>query len=306
MPNGVVLGVATAVSWGTSDFIARFAIKNTGSVRALFGVQFWGAAFLTILLFFARDWGHLFDGSGWQPWAWGMVAGTINTCAMLALYRAFEIGKLAVVAPISASYPALTVILSTLSGERFSVYRALGIVAAFAGVLLVAAGEARKPDLHAGQRLPSPAFAASGGSHRAVRRTGILCAAGAALGFAVLFWLLGTRIIPRTGAIATVWMIRLTGTAITLTILLAQKIPLRVESKRAGAQLYSMAFFDTAAFALSNLGMRIEQVAIVSLLGSLYGAVTVALAAIFLRERIAPLQWSGIAAIFLGIVLMNS
>jgi len=306
MPNGVVLGIATAVSWGTSDFIARFAIKSTGSVRALFGVQFWGAVFLTVLLFFTRDWGHLFDGSGWQPWAWGIVAGTINTCAMLALYRAFETGKLAVVAPISASYPALTVILSTLSGERFSVYRALGIVAAFAGVLLVAAGEAPKPDLHANQKSPASAFAASGGRHPARRRTGILCAAAAALGFAVLFWLLGTRIIPRTGAIATVWMIRLTGTAITLAILLAQKSPLRVASKRTGAQLYSMAFFDSAAFALSNLGMRIEQVAIVSLLGSLYGAVTVSLAAVFLRERIAPLQWSGIAAIFLGIVLMNS
>jgi len=100
-------------------------------------------------------------------------------------------------------------------------------------------------------------------------------------------------------------MIRLTGTAITLAILRAQKSPLRVVSKRAGAQLYSMAFFDTAAFALSNFGMRIEQVTIVSLLGSLYGAVTVALAAIFVCERIAPLQWSGIAAIFLGIVLMN-
>src|SRR5262245_14247759 len=229
MPSGVLLGLATAVSWGTSDFIARFAIKTSGSVRALLGVQFWGAILLTILLFLARDWGHLFDGSGWQPWAWGVVAGTINTCAMLALYRAFEIGKLAVVAPISASYPALTVMLSTLSGERFSLYRALGIVAAFAGVLLVAAGERQ-----------SPALAAPGAGNPASLRRGVLCAAGAALGFGVLFWLLGTRIIPRTGAIATVWMIRLTGTAITLVILLTQRIPLRVASKRTGAQLYSM------------------------------------------------------------------
>jgi len=296
MPNGVVLGIATAVSWGASDFIARFAIKTVGSVRALFGVQFWGAVFLAILLFFTGDWGHLFDGSGWQPWAWGILAGTINTCAMLALYRAFAVGKLAAVAPISASYPALTVILSTLSGERFSLYRALGILAAFTGVLLVAAGEAP-------HRAPR---AAKSGSSTSAASAGILSAAGAALGFAVLFWLLGTRIIPSTGAIASVWMIRLTGTAITLVILLVQRIPLHVVNKRTGAQLYSMAFFDSAAFALSNLGMRVEQVAIVSLLGSLYGAVTVALAAVFLRERIAPLQWSGIAAIFLGIVLMNA
>jgi drug/metabolite transporter (DMT)-like permease len=67
-----------------------------------------------------------------------------------------------------------------------------------------------------------------------------------------------------------------------------------------------MGFFDTAAFALSNLGMRIEQVAILSVLGSLYGAVTVALAAIFLRERIAVLQWLGIIAIFVGVTLMNA
>jgi drug/metabolite transporter (DMT)-like permease len=66
-----------------------------------------------------------------------------------------------------------------------------------------------------------------------------------------------------------------------------------------------MGYLDTAAFALSNLGMRIEQVAVVSVLGSLYGAVTVALAAAFLKERIAPMQWTGIAAIFLGVALMN-
>jgi drug/metabolite transporter (DMT)-like permease len=29
------------------------------------------------------------------------------------------------------------------------------------------------------------------------------------------------------------------------------------------------------------------------------------LAATFLKERIAPLQWTGIAAILLGVVLMN-
>ena len=133
--------MATAVSWGSADFLARFATRAVGSVRALFGMQFWGAIFVTILLFFARDWGHLFDGSGWQPWAWGILAGSLNTFAMLALYRAFEIGKLSLVGPVSASYPALTVILSLLSGERLSAYRALGIVAAVLGVILVAAGD---------------------------------------------------------------------------------------------------------------------------------------------------------------------
>ena len=305
MPGGVVLGVATAISWGTSDFIARFAIRTTGVVRALFGVQAWGALLLTILLFFAHDWGHLFDGSGWPPWAWGIVAGSINTCAMLALYRAFSVGKMAVVAPISASYPALTVLLSTLSGERFPLYRALGILAALAGVMLVAAGE-KSPQSPTSSAAPrSIKLMTSPAQNRARQSSGIPWAVAAALGFGVLFWLLGTRIIPRTGALATIWMIRVTGTLITLAILLAQKTSFRVKNKHTSAQLYSMGFFDTAAFALSNLGMRIEQVAIVSVLGSLYGAVTVVLSALFLRERIAALQWLGIASIFSGIILMN-
>jgi drug/metabolite transporter (DMT)-like permease len=291
MPSGIVLGIATAVSWGSADFLARFATRVVGSVRALFGMQCWGAIFVTILLFFSRDWGHLFDGSGWQPWAWGILAGAVNTFAMLALYRAFEIGKLSLVGPVSASYPALTVILSMLSGEHLSAISIAGIVAVLLGVLWVAAGEKSRVN-------PNPEQTSEG-------IAGLGWAIAAAASFGVLFWLLGIRIIPRTGAVATVWLIRVTGAILTFATVLVKKIPLRIKSRQISAQLYTMGFFDTGAFALSNLGMRLGQVAAVSVLGSLYGAVTVALAATFLKERIAPLQWTGIAAIFLGVVLMN-
>src|SRR5260370_37870126 len=99
-------------------------------MRALLGMQAWGAVFVTILLLFARDWGHLFDGSGWQPWGWGILAGSINSFAMLALYRSFEIGKLSLVGPVSSSYPALTLILSLFSGARLTLYRACVIFTA--------------------------------------------------------------------------------------------------------------------------------------------------------------------------------
>jgi len=307
MPGGVLLGIATAVSWGSSDFLARFATRTTGTTRALLGMQSCGALFVTILLVFSRNWGHLFDGSGWQPWAWGVLAGAINTGAMFALYRSFELGKMAVVAPISASYPALTVILSLLSGEKLSLYRGLGIIAAFAGVILVATGEKTSNSLSVPSEFDPCSLRSQVSAHgTGAPVRGILWAVVAAIGFGFLFWLLGAHIIARTGAIPTVWLIRLTGTALTFCIALATGVPLRIPNKRTRAQLYSMGFFDTAAFAFSNLGMRIEQVAVVSVLGSLYGAVTVALAAAFLRERIALVQWSGVAAIFLGIILMNA
>jgi drug/metabolite transporter (DMT)-like permease len=66
-----------------------------------------------------------------------------------------------------------------------------------------------------------------------------------------------------------------------------------------------MGLLDTSAFVLSNRGMQMEQVAIVSVLGSLYGAVTVGLASIFLKEHVAKWQWAGIVTIFLGIFLIS-
>jgi drug/metabolite transporter (DMT)-like permease len=66
-----------------------------------------------------------------------------------------------------------------------------------------------------------------------------------------------------------------------------------------------MGLGDTTAFVFSNRAMQLEQVAVVSVLGSLYGAVTVALAAIVLREHVSRWQWLGIGAIFSGIYLMS-
>jgi drug/metabolite transporter (DMT)-like permease len=51
--------------------------------------------------------------------------------------------------------------------------------------------------------------------------------------------------------------------------------------------------------------MRLEQVSVVSVLASLYGAVTVLLSAVVLRERMSGWQWLGIVAIFAGIGLIS-
>ncbi len=44
---------------------------------------------------------------------------------------------------------------------------------------------------------------------------------------------------------------------------------------------------DTSAYVFNNFGMKLEQISVVSVLASLYGAVTVALAALILKERVS-------------------
>lgn len=288
---GILLGLLTALTWGGSDFLARFATLRIGTLRAMFYMQATGLALLSICLPWLGGWGHLHDGSGWQPWAWGIFAGCINAFSTLTLYRSFEVGKMAVVAPLSASYPALTVILSLVSGERLTAARAAGIVCTMLGIVLVARGEQapHKDDVEGNKR--------SG--------KGIGWALYSAAGFGVLFWLLGNHIVPRVGAPQTVWMIRLTCVFITGIILILAKQSIALPRGPVRWYVWAMGLLDTGAFVVSNRGMQLEQVAIVSVLGSLYGAVTVGLAAIFLREHVAKWQWAGIATIFAGILLIS-
>ncbi len=296
---GVLLGLAAALSWGFADFLARFATRRIGALRTLFYMQAAGFVFLTAALPRLGGWGHLHDGSGWAPWGWGALAGTLNTCAMFALYRSFEIGKLSIVAPISASYPALTVLLSVLTGERLTPGRGAGIALTVAGVILASAGavEARDGSVKDAPQRPKKGSA------------GILWALFAALVFGVLFWLLGIRVVPRVGGPASVWMIRLTSTLLSAVLVLAlrQRVwpPVRASLGNLALLVAGMGLLDTAAFVCNNLGVLFEQVSVVSVLTSLYGAVTVALAAAFLREKLAWWQWTGIALIFGGVFFLG-
>jgi drug/metabolite transporter (DMT)-like permease len=287
---GILLGLLTALTWGGSDFLARFATERMGTLRTLLYMQLIGFILLTMALPWFGGWGHLADGSGWQPWAWGVLAGCVNAISTLSLYRSFEIGKMAVVAPLSASYPVISVSLSLLSGERLSAVRVAGIICTMLGVLLVAGGE-KAPDTNDAD---------------AMRRSGkgVGWALTSALGFGMLFWLLGLRVIPRVGAPQTVWMIRMTCTLIAGAVILAARQPIQLPRNTRSISL-GMGIGDTSAFVLSNRAMQIEQVAVVSVLGSLYGAVTVALAAIVLREHVSRWQWAGIGSIFAGIYLMS-
>ncbi len=288
---GILLGLLTALSWGGADFLARFATHRIGTLRTMLYMQLVGLLLLTIFLPLLGGWGHLADGSGCQPWAWGILAGTINASGTLALYRAFEIGKMAVAAPVSASYPALTLLLSWLTGEHLTLVRMVGIVLTLLGVVVVAGGE-KEPD-------------GNGAGPTQKNRKGVGWALCAAIAFGFLFWFLGNRVVPRVGAAQAVWLIRLTSSIIATATILVWKQPIKLPPGDLRWMALGMGAMDTGAFVLSNRGMQMEQVAVISVLGSLYGAVTVGLAAIFVREHVSPWQWFGIVTIFAGICLIS-
>lgn len=292
---GILLGLATALCWGSADLFARFAARRMGAFRTMLYMQVCGFCLLTLVMRPLGGWGHLFDGSGWRPWAWGVLAGLLNTISTLALYRSFEIGKLSTVAPISASYPVLTMLLSAMTGERLTPARLAGLLLTIAGVVVVARGE----------KVVDDADPIDGETRSAKKRLGVEWAIVSALGFGVMFWLLGLRVVPMVGSAPSVWIIRLTSVCATALAILAFRQSLAAPLRRDTPWIFGVGLLDTSAYVFNNFGMAQEQTSVVSVLASLYGAVTVGLAAMFLRESVSRLQWVGIAGIFAGILLIS-
>ena len=291
---GILLGLAAALGWGVADFMARFATRRAGAYRTLMYMQLIGFLILTAAMAATGHWSKFFPSrTEHQAWAWAICAGLLNVGSAFSLYRSFEVGVLALVAPIAASYPALTVLLSLWSGERLTVPHALGVIAAIVGVVLAAV------------TFSAPPAESSPADPRRHLFRGVSWALAAAVGFGLLFWVLGFHVMPVFGGAASVWMVRVT-TFSTLALLV---VPLRQSGKPPqGSMLWLVAgvgVIDTAAFVANNLALKYQQVAVASVLSSLYGAVTVLLAAIFLRDKLGRTQWAGVGLIFLGIALVS-
>jgi drug/metabolite transporter (DMT)-like permease len=306
----IILGLTGALCWGGADFAARFASRRVGAYRTLFFMQFFGFIALSVYLKFR---GGFFEGiaPGWHPWALAALAGVINMIASLSLYYSFQIGVMSIVGPVSSAYPALTVALAVASGERITALRGAGLAVTLVGVILAAT--TFTPPV-AGPVNESPANESgvkeTGATEAAAKETahlsrGVGWALLAALGFGVLFWFLGFYVVPAVGPTISVWVIRLTSFSVLALAAIPTRQSLKLPSGSVWWLLAAVGFLDTAAFVANNAGLHTGQVSVVSVLASLYGAVTVILAWIFLREKLERSQWLGIILIFAGIVLVS-
>ena len=300
---GILLGLAAAFNWGAADFMARFATRRIGALRALLFMQLFGFLALTVVMAATGHWSKFFPAFRWSIWAWIVLAGVLSVLGALALYRSFEIGVLALVSPIAASYPALTVLLSISTGERLTRAHTFGVVAVIVGVIAAALASPAQSEstvnVPAGLERKSPEY------HRAHLLRGVPWALAAALIFGVNYWILGFRVMPVFGGFASVWVIRLVSFLVLALLLRPFGEPASLPNASTTLLIFFIGVTDTAGFVCNNLGFKQEEIAIATVLSSLYGVVTVFFAALFLHERLGRRQWAGVVLIFVGVVLIS-
>jgi len=283
---GVLLGVAAAVCWGLGDYFITKLTRRVGTTAALLSVQILSlAAWLVFLIATPAR-------SAATPELWWLLAATA-ACHVLGLvfvYRAFEVGTLSIVSPISAGFAVVTAILALGTGERPPAIALIGACLLVGGVILTTRPSSA-PDA------PRPTMA------------GVPEAILSALAFGTMFWLFYFYVQPKLGYAWPLVSLKALAVGSTLLVFLrrrpAESAPERSGRGQLAILALAAAIADTVAWLAYIGGTSAAYATIVTALASLFSVVTVLLAWIFLRERLAAHQWTGVAIILGGILLVS-
>ncbi|NBE06104.1 EamA family transporter [Paragemmobacter ruber] len=273
------LGLVAALFWGLHDFTIR-RVGGKADVAAIFAlVTVFGLIPLVPIALLAGGWGAV----GPQQALLAVAAGLGAVCANVALYRAFTIGPVALVAPICGSYPVLSVLFAIARGREAGVQEWLAVLAVVAGVAIVARGE--------------------GGTSSGSRAAAIGWAALASVSFAVTFGL--AQWSAETGAHMPVAAIT-RATALVIAVLwLWQRRPNLGGLGAIWPALFLMGLLDVGAISAVTLAGGLENAEYAAVASSIFGIVTILLAWRFLREPMRPVQWGGVALVFAGIAALG-
>jgi len=270
---GILLGLAAALLYGSSDFGGGLASRRLGSLR----VTVIGSAVAALLA-----WTTLIVVGGPGPSvravAWGLVSGLAGGAGTLVLYRGLARGQMSVVGPLSAVGAAVVPVLAGIAlGERPSLVTVAGVVVALPAIVLVAAS----------------------GSVRGKLSAGLFDGLAAGVAFGILF--IG---LAQAGQHAGLWPVASEQTGallVTLAVAVKSRQPLRVPVRDLGTPILAGASGMAATLAYFY-ATHFSMLAIAAVLVSLYPGVTVLLARALLHERFTPAQRAGLGLATLAII----
>jgi drug/metabolite transporter (DMT)-like permease len=276
-------GLGAALLWAVHDLLARKLSQGAALLPILVVVLAAGTAGLLPVALLSGGW-QAMTGAAWLVAA---LSGLAFAVAIGGLYKSFSLAPVRVVSPVVGAYPLLILLIAVAQGRPVSVADWLAVLAIVVGIAIVAISA--RDDAPEG-------YAASPG-------VAMAWAALSALGFAATFSL--AQEATRLGAELPVM---LTARIVALVSILAMMIwhqsslALQRENFRV---LGLMGLLDALALGLVTASGGLPRAEYASVASSLFGVLTVILAAWFLKERVRPFQWAGIACVFGGIAMLG-
>ena len=280
----LICGLTAACAWAVHDLLVRKIGQQVPVLQMMLVVFAAGAVALMLPTAVIADWGAM------TAPAYGLsaAAGLGYAVGMGALYRAFSLAPVRLVAPILGSFPMISLGFAAIGGKAVSLIELLAVLAIVGGIAIVAiTGRAE-------------------GGHSHSTRTGeaMLWSVLGSVGFAASFWLAqeGAR---QGGDMASIAVTRAVALALVFALVLAVRVPLRAPSGT-GRSLALMGVLDAIAISLVTLSGSLPNPEFAAISSSLFGVLTILLAWKILNEAVLPAQWLGIIIVFTGIAALSS
>jgi drug/metabolite transporter (DMT)-like permease len=285
----IVLALGSAIAYGVSDYTGGVLTKRARVFNVILISQLVSCVLFALLLPF---WSGAFS---WPGVGWGALAGVAGVSGAALLYRGLAIGRMGVVAPITAVLAAaLPVGYGLVRGERPGWVPLTGVVLGFIAVVLIS--RASDPN-------PSSADGADGRPPLVSEKNnqGVVEALGAGTGFGLFFILLA-----RAPEGSGLWPVVGTRASMLTSIALLAVVTGTATRPRAGTGpgLVLLGFTNLGADLLFLLATRAGLLSLVAVITSLYPAATIALARVLLNERMIRPQIVGVALAALSVVLI--
>ena len=277
----VLLGVLVAASFGSGDFLGGRASRRAPTLTVLMVAQATALLGAVIVCVFVSA------SVAAHDIVFGALAGSVSIVGIGMLYHGLSVGRMAVVAPLTALVSAvLPVAWGVLNGERPSGIVIVGVVLAIiAGVLI----SRQQSESQAG----------------APNASGIAWSVGAGLclGASLVLYL-------QTSTESGLWPVLAARTAsfvlvaVLLVVVARRRVPLPFPAGADRLLALGAGTLDVTATSLLVLAVRQGLVVVVSPLAALAPAATVILARFVLGERLQPAQRVGLLFALAGLVMI--
>jgi len=299
--SGILLALSSALTWGCGDFLSGLMSRRLPLLAVLLFSQAVGIPLIGILAL-ARG-----VPADWTFVPVAALAGLTGLLGLAALFRGMALGAISIVAPISATGAALPVVVGLFTGERPTALQGVGVLFALAGVVL--ASRPANPAHPAEPSRSTDPTAPSGTTGPAAQPPRILApGAGfgllAALGFGLFYLVLRAASDARgQDPFWPVLVARAASTIVLGSLCLVLKPRLAVRPAQAGTLALAGAM-DVSANALYAAASTTGIGPLAAVLSSLFPVITVALARVFLQERLSISQGLGVLSALAGVALI--
>jgi len=266
--------LAAMLIWGASDFSGGIGARRTNAFRFTAVVHLSGAVLMFAVVRLA---GHSFPARSSVLWA--SVAGAVGGIALALFYRALASGKMGLTAPVAAVLGAGIPAMVTAFTSGFPGYRhILGFILAGIGVWLISRVE-------------------DGGG----RPEGLGLAVVAGIGFAGFYLCVNQA--GDASALWVAWISRCSSLVVTVLFILLTRQQGAFPAKVLPIAIAS-GILDITGSALFVRGAQTGRLDTAVVLSSLYPAITVLLARIFLHEHFSRGRTLGMLAALAAVPLV--